>query len=102
MYFCYNIAVEALGSSSQLSSMAVDDTLEQELDKAAATTESASQLLPGILVTAELEKAIEECKKKVTRIAKACRASNKKFRLVYLHYHDVIHTTSYLGMLSLI
>lgn len=57
--------------------------LEPEAAASAETTtktESTVQPLPGLLVTAELEKAIEECKKKVARIAKACRASNKKFR----------------------
>lgn len=34
----------------------------------------------GLLVTAELEKAIEECKTKVAQIVKGCRASNRKFR----------------------
>jgi Calpain family cysteine protease len=34
----------------------------------------------GLLVTAELEKAIEECKKKVAQISKGCRAANRKFR----------------------
>jgi hypothetical protein len=103
------IIIAVKGVSFQLSSMATDGTLEQEPDKAPLSaettviTESAAQSLPGILVTAELEKAIEECNKKVIRIAKACRASNKKFRFVYLHYHYyVIHTASYPGMLSLI
>ncbi|KAF9552248.1 cysteine proteinase [Agrocybe pediades] len=34
----------------------------------------------GILVTKELEKAIETCRAKVDRIAKNCRAKNRKFR----------------------
>jgi hypothetical protein len=34
----------------------------------------------GLLVTAELEEALTECKKKVERISKTCRATNRKFR----------------------
>ena len=34
----------------------------------------------SLLVTAELEKAIEECKTKVAQIVKGCRASNRKYR----------------------
>ncbi|SJL03409.1 uncharacterized protein ARMOST_06763 [Armillaria ostoyae] len=34
----------------------------------------------GLLVTAELEKAIIDCKAKVERIAKECKAKNRKFR----------------------
>ncbi|KAF9461870.1 hypothetical protein BDZ94DRAFT_1310221 [Collybia nuda] len=43
-------------------------------------TNSFVQSVPGILVTAELEKALEECKARVARIAKECRVKNKKFR----------------------
>jgi len=34
----------------------------------------------GLLVTSEFDKALEECKSKVARIAKECRAKNRKFR----------------------
>jgi len=34
----------------------------------------------GLLVTVELEEALTECKKKVERISKTCRAANRKFR----------------------
>ena len=34
----------------------------------------------GLLVTGELEKAIEECKTKVAQIVKGCRAANRRFR----------------------
>jgi hypothetical protein len=70
--------------------MTTERTLDTEATTAVTvsaettTTASTTQPLPGLLVTVELEKAIDECKKKVARIAKACRASNKKFRLVPL------------------
>jgi len=38
---------------------------------------------PGLLVTDELDAAIEECKAKVERISKDCRARNRKFRFVF-------------------
>ncbi|KAH9479886.1 Calpain [Psilocybe cubensis] len=54
------------------------------------TTEITTEIKPdtktfakqeaGLLVTKELENAIEECRKKVERIAKECRAKNRKFR----------------------
>jgi hypothetical protein len=34
----------------------------------------------GLLVTAELEEALAECKNKVECISKTCRAANRKFR----------------------
>ncbi|KAJ6580634.1 cysteine proteinase [Mycena capillaripes] len=34
----------------------------------------------GLVVTSELDKALEECKATVARIAKECRAKNRKFR----------------------
>jgi hypothetical protein len=34
----------------------------------------------GLVVTSELDKALEECKATVAHIAKDCRAKNRKFR----------------------
>ncbi|KAK0199249.1 hypothetical protein DFS33DRAFT_1278784, partial [Desarmillaria ectypa] len=36
----------------------------------------------GLLVTAELERALADCKAKVERIAKECKAKNRKFRVL--------------------
>ena len=44
------------------------------------TVTVAPQAQVGLLVTAELEKAIEECKAKVAQIVKGCRAANRRFR----------------------
>jgi len=41
----------------------------------------------GLLVTKELQTAIDICREKVNRIAKECRASNRKFRCVFLTDH---------------
>lgn len=40
----------------------------------------------GLLVTDELDKALQECKSRVEEIAKDCRAKNRKFRCV-VFYH---------------
>ena len=41
----------------------------------------------GLLVTAELNNALEECKAKVARISKECRAKNRKFRCASLRIY---------------
>jgi hypothetical protein len=46
-------------------------------------TISFVQQQPSLLVTSELDNAIQDCKKKVARIAKDCRAKNRKFRLAF-------------------
>ncbi|KAG6850388.1 hypothetical protein H0H93_013943 [Arthromyces matolae] len=57
--------------------------------------ETFVQLKPGLLVTAELEKAIEECNLKVERIAKECRAKNRKFRDIEFDLEVDIHACLY-------
>ncbi|KAF9529609.1 hypothetical protein CPB83DRAFT_259893 [Crepidotus variabilis] len=44
------------------------------------TVSTFPQPQPGLLVTKELDKAIADCKARVDRIAKHCRAKNRKFR----------------------
>ena len=48
--------------------------------KPSTTVTVAPQAQVGLLVTTELEKAIEECKTKVAQIVKGCRAANRRFR----------------------
>ncbi|TFK38216.1 hypothetical protein BDQ12DRAFT_684185 [Crucibulum laeve] len=46
------------------------------------------QTQPGLLVTKELDKAIQECRNKVKRIAKECHAKNRKFRDIEFDLED--------------
>ncbi|KAG5649945.1 hypothetical protein H0H81_001370 [Sphagnurus paluster] len=62
-------------SSNEATNTAVLSDAQQQV-----LLDSFSQPKPGLLVTAELEKAIEECRAKVRRIVKECRARNLKFR----------------------
>ncbi|KAF5362355.1 hypothetical protein D9756_002799 [Leucocoprinus leucothites] len=48
--------------------------------KAAVTASPPSKSKVGLLVTDELEKAIQQCRSTVHRIAKDCKAKNKKYR----------------------
>jgi len=45
-----------------------------------AVTPASHQPQPGLLVTKELDKALEKCRVEVKRIAEDCRRKNRKFR----------------------
>ena len=53
---------------------------KQGIPKATDSSPPVPKEQAGLLVTAELEEALTECKKKVERISKTCRAMNRKFR----------------------
>jgi hypothetical protein len=64
-------------------------TTTQETTTTTTTTGAPSVLSfvqqePGLLVTKELDKAIEYCKDKVARIAKTCKDRNRKFRYAWV------------------
>ena len=57
----------------------------------------APQTKVGLLVTSQLENALEECRTKVAQIVKGCRAANRRFRwllswfwFLYNSYHIAI------------
>ncbi|KAF9009891.1 hypothetical protein BDQ17DRAFT_1406138 [Cyathus striatus] len=53
---------------------------ESPVLKRTATTVTFAQQQPHLLVTAELDRAIEECREKVKQISEECRMKNCKFR----------------------
>ncbi|KAF5316597.1 hypothetical protein D9619_006612 [Psilocybe cf. subviscida] len=55
-------------------------TTTVETTTPAPTVISFAKEEPGLLVTSGLEKAIRECRARVDRISKECRAQNRKFR----------------------
>jgi hypothetical protein len=70
-----------IGTSIPLATSKVLPTSKQAAFKHKPPTVTvAPQAQVGLLVTAELEKAIEECKTKVAQIVKGCRAANRRFR----------------------
>jgi hypothetical protein len=72
---------DAKGSSIPLATSKALPTSRQTAFKLKPPTVTvAPQAQVGLLLTAELEKAIEECKTKVAQIVKGCRAANRRFR----------------------
>ncbi|KAF9529607.1 hypothetical protein CPB83DRAFT_852411 [Crepidotus variabilis] len=55
-------------------------TKKAEAHATTAKVSAPAQPKPGLLVTKELELAIADCKARVAKISKDCRANNRKFR----------------------
>lgn len=71
---------EPINYTLQMATVATTETIATLTTTAPSSGVSFVQQQPGLLVTKELEKALDECKAKVARIAKDCRAKNRKFR----------------------
>ncbi len=56
----------------------------------------------GLLLTVELEKAVVDCKAKVERIAKECKAKNRKFRFVISYSLQPKQTLKFTEIMNLI
>lgn len=75
-----NIADDSKTSVTVKSETEGEESSQGNLEKGKA---KAPPETPGLLVTAELLKVIEDCRSKVEAIVKECRATNTKFRSVY-------------------
>ncbi|KAF8160005.1 cysteine proteinase [Crassisporium funariophilum] len=75
-----NAAGSLINGISGVSGASSVSALSPKTKACKTTVIGATQNQVGLLVTAELEKSLKDCKVKVDRIAKECRAGNRKFR----------------------